>query len=57
MKVNARSCRARSGMSDRLAITMSISPGKLARIPSGVMACVFVVSEESHCRRVVSGSW
>ncbi len=36
-----------AGMSGRLAITMSIPPGKLARIPSGVMAFLFVGSNDS----------
>jgi hypothetical protein len=46
-----------TGMFGKLAIIVSIPLGKLVRIPSGVMAIVFVGSNDSHCRRVVSGSW
>ncbi len=57
MRVNARSCRVGFGMSGRLAITMSVPSGNLARLSSGVMACVLVGSREPHCRRAMSGSW
>jgi hypothetical protein len=46
-----------SGMSGRLVIIMSITPGKLAKLSSGVMAGLFVGIEEFNCRRDVSGSW
>ncbi len=52
-----RSCQFGFGMSGRLAITISIPPGKLAKIFSGVMEFVFVGSDECHCIRVVAGSW
>jgi len=45
-----------TGMPGRLAITISTPPGKLVRISSGVMTFVIVGSNESHCRRAVSGS-
>ena len=44
-------------MPGKLAITMSISPGKLIRILSGVITFIFVGSNESYCRSDVSGSW
>ena len=45
-----------TGLSGKLAISMLIPPWKLIRSPSGVIAFVFVGSNESHCRRDVSGS-
>ena len=45
-------------MSGRLAITMSIPPGKLAKIPLGVTELVFVGNKnECYCSKVVAWSW
>ena len=45
------------GMSNRLAIIMSIPSEKLVKIPSGVMRFVFVGSKVSHSCRAVVGGW
>ena len=45
------------GMSGRLAITMSIPLGKLARVPSGVIKLVFIGNDERHCIKNVARSW
>jgi hypothetical protein len=46
-----------SGMSSRLAVTMSIPSGKFVKVPRGVMEFLCVGSEVSHSRRALAESW
>ena len=56
MMVNERSCRFHGRYVRQAGSYYVNSSGESVRIPSGVMTYVFVGSNESQCRRAVSGS-